>query len=369
MRISETEFFTINEPLSLDSGKVINAPVQIAYETYGELNSDKTNAILVCHALSGSSHAAYYGNDSDKPGWWDFMIGENKPIDTCKYFVICSNVLGSCYGSTGPSTVNPESGEPYRLDFPVVTINDMVKAQKKLIEFFKIEKLLSVVGGSMGGMQVLSWAVLFPEYLNSAVIIASTYKHNAYQIAFNEVGRFAIMNDPKWKGGNYSFNEPPDIGLSIARMIGHITYLSEDSMEEKFGRDLKNREKYGYDFSIDFEIGSYLHYQGLSFTKRFDANSYLYLTKALDYFDVTENYTTLEDAFLNSNKVNYLIVSFTSDWLYPPSQSKDIAKALSRIGANVSYVNINERFGHDSFLVDREPLKRVIKNFLKSVKI
>jgi len=346
-----TNYFEILEPLNLESGKKLKPPVILAYNTYGKLNSDKTNAVLICHALTGSS---------DVSSWWDFMVGKDKPIDTDRYFVICSNVIGSCYGSTGPKSINPETSQPYRLSFPVVTIADMVKAQKKLIEYFEIEKLLCVIGGSMGGMQVLQWCVSFPEMVRSAIIIAATYKHNAYQIAFNEVGRFAIMNDPKWNEGNYSFDDPPEIGLSIARMIGHITYLSEELMEKKFGKGLKK-----FDFSTDFEIGSYLHYQGFKFTKRFDANSYLYLTKALDYFDITEGSGRVEDSLYSSREINYLVVSFTSDWLYPPEQSKRIAKALSAIGANVSYINLNEPFGHDSFLLDREPLKKIISSFLK----
>ena len=362
MKNTETKYFKFLKPLHLDSGKILPPPVIIAYETYGKLNKDRDNAILICHALSGSANAAFY-NNSNKPGWWDFMIGRKKPIDTEKYFVICSNVLGSCYGSTGPTSVNPETGELYRLEFPVVTINDMVNAQKLLIDFLGIEKLLSIIGGSMGGMQVLQWCINFPEKIHSAVIIAATYKHNAYQIAFNEVGRFAIMNDPRWLKGNYPIDKCPEVGLSIARMIGHITYLSEEVMEQKFARGLKK-----FDFSTEFEVGSYLHYQGLTFSKRFDANSYLYLTKALDYFDITES-NNLMDCFCNSKEINYLIVSFSTDWLYPPEQSKAIARALSNAGANTSYINLNEEYGHDSFLVEKTELKSVIKNFLKAQKL
>ena len=347
--------FVIEKSLTLESGKILHPPINVAYETYGKLNSKKDNAILICHALTGSANVE---------DWWNFMVGKNKPIDTDKYFIICSNVLGSCYGTTGPTSINPENGKPYRLDFPVVTINDMVKVQKILINELGINKLFSVIGGSMGGMQVLSWCVQYPEMVKSAIIIASTFKHNAYQIAFNEVGRFAIMSDPKWNHGNYSFDDPPEVGLSIARMIGHITYLSEEMMEKKFAKKLKK-----FDFSIDFEIGSYLHYQGFKFTKRFDANSYLYLTKALDYFDLTEKSGSLEEAFINSININYLIVSFTSDWLYPPQQSQIIAKTLSSLGADVSYINLNENFGHDSFLIDREPLKKVIGSYLDNNEI
>jgi len=346
-----SELLEIKKELKLDSGKILKPPIKVAYNTYGKYNKDR--AILICHALTGSS---------DVNEWWDFMVGKGKPIDTEKYFVICSNVLGSCYGTTGPTSINPETGKPYRLSFPIITINDMVKLQKQLIDYLEIKKLYSIIGGSMGGMQVLQWCKTYPEMINSAIIIATTFKHNAYQIAFNEVGRFAIMNDPKWNNGNYSFDNPPENGLSIARMIGHITYLSEELMEKKFGKGIKK-----FDFSIDTEIGSYLHYQGFKFTKRFDANSYLYLTKALDYFDISEGCGSIEEALINSNKIKYLIVSFTSDWLYPPEQSKRIAQALLSVDADISYINLNEPFGHDSFLLDREPLKIVIKNFLESL--
>ena len=362
---AETKYFNINESILLESGKFLKNPV-IAYETYGKLNKKKDNAILICHALSGSANAAFYHKGSQKPGWWDFVIGPGKSIDTNKFFVICSNVIGSCYGSTGPSSINPDTNKHYALEFPVITIKDMVKVQKKLIDYLGIDSLYSIIGGSMGGMQVLQWCNLYPEIIKSAVIIATTYKHNAIQIAFHEVGRYAIMSDPNWNNGNYyTCENQPEIGLSIARMIGHITYLSEQSMNRKFGRALKGKEKYGYDFSIDFEVGSYLHYQGLSFTKRFDANSYLYITKALDYFDLTDGYGCLEEALLKAKDIDYLIISFTSDWLYPPEQSQVIAKSLSSIGANCSYINIDADYGHDSFLVDLPQMKCAIKSFLE----
>jgi len=306
----ETQYYTFAHPpneLVLESGEKLG-PITLAYETYGELNKDRTNAILILHALSGDAHVAGYHKGDRKPGWWDNMVGPGKAFDTNKYFVICSNVIGGCKGSTGPSSINPATGKPYGLDFPVITIRDMVNAQRYLIDYLGIEKLLCVAGGSMGGMQALQWTVSYPERVRSAIPIATASRNKAMQIAFNEVGRQAIMSDPNWNRGDYYGKTPPNTGLAIARMVGHITYLSETSMEQKFGRRLRQKEKYGYDFSIDFEVESYLHYQGLSFTQRFDANSYLYITKAIDYFDLANGYGSLFEAFSNSTHIKFLVI-------------------------------------------------------------
>lgn len=355
---------TFEEGLDLDSGQRLK-PVTIAYETYGALNEDRTNAVLVLHALSGDAHAAgYYPGDS-KPGWWETMIGPGKGIDTNRYFVICSNVIGGCKGSTGPSSINPATGREYALDFPVVTVPDMVRAQKLLIDYLGIEQLLAVVGGSMGGMQALQWAVSYPEAVASCIAIAATQKHSPMQIAFNEVGRLAIMSDPNWNNGNYYHGQPPDNGLAVARMIGHITYLSDEAMREKFGRRLRNKESLGYDFSLDFEVASYLRHQGELFTRRFDANTYLYVTKALDYFDLTGGHGVLEETFRDlPDDMRFLIIAFSSDWLYPPYQSKEIVRALRGNGLDCSYIEMQSSHGHDAFLLDNKELRRVISHFL-----
>jgi homoserine O-acetyltransferase len=365
----ETQYYTFAHPpneLVLESGEKLG-PITLAYETYGELNKDRTNAILILHALSGDAHVAGYHKGDRKPGWWDNMVGPGKAFDTNKYFVICSNVIGGCKGSTGPSSINPATGKPYGLDFPVITIRDMVNAQRYLIDYLGIEKLLCVAGGSMGGMQALQWTVSYPERVRSAIPIATASRNKAMQIAFNEVGRQAIMSDPNWNRGDYYGKIPPNTGLAIARMVGHITYLSETSMEQKFGRRLRQKEKYGYDFSIDFEVESYLHYQGLSFTQRFDANSYLYITKAIDYFDLANGYGSLFEAFSNSTHIKFLVISFTSDWLYPPSQSKEIVRALEANGIDVTYREIESSYGHDAFLLEAEEQTRIISSFLKYV--
>lgn len=356
--------FTIDKPIELECNKTLYPPIHIAYETYGELNKDKTNAILVCHALTGSACA--YSENPTKKGFWDVIIGPNKAIDINKYFVISSNVLGSCYGSSGPSSINPKTNKPYALDFPFITIKDMVYAQKLLIESLGIEKLLCVIGGSMGGMQVLQWTKSYPHMVKSAVAIATTYRHNAVQIAFNEVARQAVINDPSWMNGNYYGVDFPRYGLSIARMVGHITYLSQNSMEKKFGRNLV-KDKPDFDFSVNFQVESYLRYKGEQFTHRFDANSFLYLTKAIDYFDLQQDYPSLEDALAQSNNIKFLIISFSSDWLYPKEQSKRIVNALESAGADVSYKNINYDLGHDSFLLEEIEQNFVIGNFLKFV--
>lgn len=350
------------ENIILESGKQLR-DATIAYETYGTLNEKKNNAVLITHGVSGDAHAAGFHEHEAKPGWWSNMIGHGKAFDTSKYFVICSNVLGGCAGSTGPSSLNPTSNKPYALDFPIITISDMVHYQKKLIDFPKIDKLLAVVGGSMGGMQVLQWAISYPEKICSAIPIATTMKHSPQQIAFNEVGRQAIMADIGWKNGNYYDQSQPDRGLAIARMIGHITYMSDKFMQEKFSRNLKDKDR-TFKFTPDFEVEGYLKYRGDTFVKRFDANSYLYITKAMDYFDVSGN------NFLPNAKhkdIKFLVMSFSSDWLYPSYQSENIVKQLTLRGYNTTYVEIKSTYGHDSFLVEVKDQTKLIIHFLEKV--
>jgi len=350
--------------LTLDSGSTL-APVDVAYETYGELNAAKTNAILVLHAFSGDAHAAGISHETGKPGWWDNMIGPGKGFDTDRYFVICTNVLGGCRGSTGPSSVNPATGCPYGMSFPVITIGDMVRLQKMLIDWFGIPRLLTVTGGSMGGMQALEWAVSYPDRVVSAIPIASTARHSAQQIAFNEVGRQAIMADPDWNSGDYYGRQPPGRGLSVARMVGHITYMSDDSMREKFGRRLRGREDFGFGFDVDFEVESYLRYRGSQFVNRFDANSYLYITKAMDYFDLTYKHPSLAAAF-EPVQARFLVISFSSDWLYPSYQSQEMVRALRSRNCDVAYVELESNYGHDSFLVDVAEQTALVRGFLAS---
>src|SRR5579871_2857926 len=350
--------------IALDSGASL-APVEVAYETYGRLNEKKTNAILVLHAFSGDAHAAGISQLTGKPGWWDNMIGPGKAFDTNKYFVICSNVLGGCRGTTGPGSINPATGCPFGMSFPVITIGDMVRLQKMLIDWFGIERLLSVTGGSMGGMQALEWAVSYPGRVVSAIPIATTIRHSAQQIAFNEVGRQAIMADLDWNDGNYYGRKPPARGLAVARMVGHITYMSDDSMREKFGRRLREKEKFGFDFGVDFEVESYLRYRGNQFVSRFDANSYLYITKAEDYFDLTNGTGRLVDAF-SSVDTRFLVISFTSDWLYPSYQSQEIVRVLRRINGDVAYCDLQSNYGHDAFLVDIAEQSEIVRGFLDS---
>jgi len=360
--VVETKYYNLSEELKLESGDRLK-DVTIAYETYGTLNKQKSNAILVCHALSGDAHVAGWHEGDRKPGWWDNIIGPGKCLDTDRYFVICSNVIGGCQGSTGPLSTNPETGKPYALKFPIITIKDMVKAQKKLIDHLEIKQLFSVVGGSMGGMQVLQWCVSYLDMVRSAIPIATTSYSSPQQIAFNEVGRRAIISDPHWNEGNYYTGEFPDSGLALARMIGHITYLSNESMYEKFGRRLQDKEEYGFDFSTDFEVESYLHYQGNTFTKRFDANSYLYISKAIDYFDLTENGTlSLSEAFKDV-KARVLVISVDSDWLYTPAESKEIVMALTANEVEVSYCQIKSSYGHDAFLLEIGQLSYIINGF------
>ena len=342
------------ESIELESGVVLS-PVSVAYETYGTLNADKSNAILVTHAFSGDAHAAGVDAEGQK-GWWDNQIGPGKGFDTDKYFVICSNVLGGCKGSTGPSSINPATGERYAMTFPVITIGDMVTLQKMLIDSFGITRLLSVAGGSMGGMQVLEWAVRFPEAVASAIPIASTARHSAQQIAFNEVARQAIMADPDWADGNYYDKKPPGRGLAVARMVGHITYMSDESMRQKFGR--RQREENGI-----FEVESYLRYRGSQFVDRFDANSYLFITKAMDMFDLANGAQSLVPVLAKS-RTRYLIISFTSDWLYPSYQSLEIVSALRRRNQDVAYIELTSNYGHDAFLVEVDEQTELIRGFL-----
>jgi len=366
--IVETKIITLFEPpneLLLDSGRKLG-PIQVAYETYGELSRQADNAVLICHALSGDAHVAgYHSADDKKPGWWDNMVGPGKWIDTNKYFVICTNVLGGCKGTTGPGSINPETGKPWGLDFPVITIGDMVRVQKGLIDALGIKRILAVVGGSMGGMQVLDWAIRYPDVVVSAVPIATTARLTAQGIAFNAVGRNAIIGDPNFQNGQYYGGKQPARGLSIARMIGHITYLSEQSMHEKFGRTLRNAENYSYDFDSEFAVETYLDYQGQRFVERFDANSYLYITKAIDYFDLAANYGdgSLEQAFAGT-KSRFMVASFSSDWLFPPSQSRQIVHALLAQDKDVTYGNIESPYGHDAFLLEVDSLGAMIGGFL-----
>jgi homoserine O-acetyltransferase len=348
----------------LESGEKLG-PVTLAYETYGILNADKSNAILILHALTGNAHVAGFHEGDKHPGWWDNMVGHGKAFDIDKYFIICSNVIGGCNGSTGPSSINPKTNKPYGLDFPLVTIKDMVNAQKHLVKSFGINKLLCTAGGSMGGMQVLQWAVSYPEMVQTAISIATSARHSPQQIAFDEVGRQAIMADPDWNDGNYYGKAAPARGLSVARMIGHITYMSDVSMAEKFGRRVK--EEHGdKKFSPDFEVEGYLQYRGDNFVKRFDANSYLYVTKAIDRFDLS-NGDSLEKAFKAAAGVKFLVIAFKSDWLYPAYQSKEIVRACKQAQADVSYCELNSTYGHDAFLVEVDEQEHFIRNFLKRV--
>lgn len=354
----------------LDSGLSLDS-VTIAYETIGELNQKKDNAILICHAFSGDAHVAgrYEDEPPDaSPGWWDFMVGPGRGIDTEQYFVICCNILGSCMGSTGPASINPASNQPYGLDFPMVTIGDMVNAQKKVLQHLGIKKLHSVIGGSVGGMQVLEWCVRYPEMLRSAIPIATTMRHSALAIAFNEVARQAIMADPKWNKGNYYQDPGPDLGLAIARMIGHVTYLSDEAMRRKFGRNLQDKEDFSFDFGADFQVESYLRYQGSKFAKRFDANSVLYITKAADYFDLADDKNTTESLQdLAGSCLKFLVISYTSDWLYPTYQAKELVQALKRTGQDVSFCEIEADCGHDAFLIPDNRLTKLIKGFLDGI--
>lgn len=353
-----------DEALPLDSG-VILSPWQIAYETYGTLNADRSNAILICHALTGDQYVASTNPVTRKPGWWTMLVGPGKPVDTDRYFVICSNVLGGCMGTTGPASTDPATGAPYALTLPLVTIRDMVRAQARLVEHLGIDTLFSVIGGSMGGMQVLQWASLFPQKVFSAIPIATGARHSSQNIAFHEVGRQAVMADPDWCGGAYlKAGKRPSKGLSVARMAAHITYMSDTSLHQKFGRNLQDREALTFGFDADFQIESYLRHQGMTFVDRFDANSYLYVTRAMDYFDLAaEHGGSLAKAFLRTN-TRFCVISFTTDWLFPTSESKAVVRALNAAAANVSFVEVASDRGHDAFLLDEPEMFRTVRGFL-----
>ncbi len=363
-RASQT--FGPDEPLALDSG-VSLSPFTIAYETYGELNATRSNAVLICHALTGDQFAASTQPLTGKPGWWTTMIGPGKPIDTDRFFVICQNVIGGCMGTTGPRDTDPATGRPYGLDFPVITIGDMVRAQAMLLDKLGIDDLFCVIGGSMGGMQVLQWAAAYPERVFSAIPIATAARHSAQNIAFHEVGRQAIIADSEWKQGAYlAHGTTPAKGLAVARMAAHITYLSEAALHRKFGRNLQDRDSITYGFDADFQIESYLRHQGSTFVDRFDANSYLYITRAMDYFDLAADYDgVLANAF-RGTKSRFCAVSFTSDWLFPTSDSRQIVHALNAVAANVSFVEINTDKGQDAFLLDEPEMFATLRGFIDS---
>jgi homoserine O-acetyltransferase len=366
--IGEIVFLAKETPLKLSCGvEISNFP--IAYQTYGKLNKDRSNAILIFHALTGDQYVASQNPITQKEGWWDFMIGENKTIDTQKYFVICSNILGGCMGSFGPKSIDPKTNKPYGINFPVITILDMVHAQNLLIEHFQINKLHAIIGGSMGGMQALAWSVLYPSKIKLIIPIATSYRFSPQNIAFHEVGRQAITSDPNWCDGNYLEEKKfPTNGLSLARMTANITYLSESSLQRKFGRDLNNKNSFSFNFDREFQIENYLHHQGSRFVERFDPNSYLFITKAVDYFDLENDFSgNLSNAFneFSKNKEGkFCIISCLDDWLFPVSESKKITKALSACSINTSYVVISSINGHDSFLIENELLKNTIHGFI-----
>src|SRR5499427_9160078 len=358
--------FGMDEPLQLDAG-VSLSPFQIAYQTYGTLNADRSNAVLICHALTGDQHVANVHPVTGKPGWWETMVGPGKPIDTERYYVICPNVVGACMGTTGPASLDPATCEVYGLDFPVITIRDMVRAQAMLLDALGIETLFSVAGGSMGGMQVLQWAASYPQRIFSALPLATAARHSAQNIAFHEVGRQAVMADPEWKGGRYfAAGTRPHRGLAVARMGAHITYLSDAALHRKFGRKFQDRENPTFSFDADFEVESYLRHQGIAFVERFDANSYLYLTRAMDYFDLAGDYDgTLAKAFAGT-RTRFCVTSFTSDWLFPTSDSRAIVHALNAGGARVSFAEIVTDKGHDAFLLDEPEFHAIVRGFLQS---
>ncbi len=369
----ETKTATLFEPpnaLVLESGEELG-PITVAYETYGELSPQRDNAIFICHALTGDAHVAGWHSEKDrKPGWWDDFVGPGKGLDTNRYFVICANVLAGCKGTTGPMSINPATGKPYGLHFPFITVGDIVTVHSALVKHLGVERLLAVVGGSLGGMQVLEWAARFPDQLRSAVCLASAAKLSAQGIAFNVVGRRAILSDPKFNDGEY-YGEPdgPRYGLALARMVAHITYLSEVSFEDKFGRRLQQGESLQYDLEkeTEFQVGSYLHYQGKRFVERFDANSYLCLTHAMDYFTLAEAYGSLENA-LGRTDARFLLSSYTTDWLFTSAQSREIVSALLDCGKEVTYVELESSKGHDAFLLEIDPLQRMIEPFLEQTR-
>lgn len=368
--IVEKRYYQFADPpdtLVLESGARLG-PITVAYETYGHLNQQRDNAILVAHAFSGDSHAAgHYAGDSadDKAGWWDFLIGPGKGLDTDRYFIVCANILGSCMGTTGPSSLNPATGRPYGLDFPMVTIGDMVETEKRLLDHLGINRLLTVIGGSVGGMQVLEWCRRYPQIVRSAIPIATTMRHSALAIAFNEIARQAIMADPNWQHGDYYHgSNRPDLGLAVARMVGHVTYLSDEAMRRKFGRRLQDKSDFSFGFDADFQVESYLRHQGSKFVRRFDANSLLYITRAADYFDMTQYPDPAEADPCNTK---YLVISYSSDWLYPTYQAKELVRRLKRNGRDVSFCEIEADCGHDAFLIPDERLTNLIRGFLHGV--
>ncbi|MBL8688638.1 MAG: homoserine O-acetyltransferase [Rhodospirillaceae bacterium] len=351
-------------PLKLDCG-IDLAPCTVAYQTYGQLNDARTNAVLVCHALTGDQYVAEDHPVTGKKGWWEMMVGPAKPIDTDRFFVICANVLGGCMGSSGPREIDPKTGKPYGLSFPVITVGDMVEAQLRVVRHLGIERLFAVIGGSMGAMQVLQWASRHPEKVFAAIPIAGAARHSAQNIAFHEVGRQAIMADPEWRGGDYLNQETnPTRGLAVARMAAHITYLSESALHRKFGRNLQDRQALSYGFEADFQVESYLRHQGITFVDRFDANSYLYITRAMDYFDLAaEHGGALANAFRGTT-CRFCLISFTSDWLFPTSESRSIVHALNAVAADVSFVEIKSDKGHDAFLLDEPEFHAVLSGFI-----
>ena len=358
-----TSIAEIKKPLKLDSGKVIDE-YNLKYETYGNLNEERTNAVLICHALSGNHHAAGYYENDDKPGWWDNMIGPNKPIDTNKLYVVSVNNLGGCHGSTGPTSINPDTDKIYGSSFPIVTVGDWVNSQKQLMDHLNLPNWRFIIGGSLGGMQALQWTIQYPTLVKNCIIIAAAPKLTAQNIAFNEVARQAIMKDPDWHDGNYlEKGVAPSQGLALARMLGHITYLSDRSMGEKFGRDLK-QSKLGFNYDVEFQIESYLRYQGEKFVTGFDANTYLLMTKSLDYFDPIKDFGESLNEIFKSVSTKYLIVSFTSDWRFPPKRSKELVKLLVDNEKNVSYSEIKSEGGHDAFLMENRDYFDVIESFI-----
>jgi homoserine O-acetyltransferase/O-succinyltransferase len=363
---SQVVCFGADQPLKLVAGIELS-PFQVAYQTYGTLNRARTNAVLICHALTGDQHVANLHPVTGKPGWWEIMVGPGKPIDTDSYFVICANVVGACMGTTGPSSVNPATGDPWGLDFPVITIRDMVRAQAMLVDYLGIETLFAVAGGSMGGMQVLQWAASYPERVFAALPIACATRHSAQNIAFHEVGRQAVMADPEWRHGRYLVEgTDPRRGLAVARMGAHITYLSDAALHRKFGRRFQDRDNPTFSFDADFEVESYLRHQGSSFVERFDANSYLYLTRAMDYFDLASDYSGILANAFKGTKTRFCVTSFTSDWLFPTSDSRAIVHALNAGGARVSFAEIVTDKGHDAFLLDEPEFHAIVRAFLQS---
>ena len=356
---------TLPGPMTLASGQTL-AAVEIGYETYGTLNAEASNAILICHALTMDQYVAGQNPRTGKPGWWPRMVGPGKPIDPARHFIICSNVLGGCSGSSGPASLDPATGKRFSMGFPVITIRDMVNAQARLLDHLGVGVLQAIVGGSMGGMQALDWAVAHPDRVRSVIAIATAARHSAQNIAFHEVGRQAIMADPKWLGGDYPDDAPPAAGLAVARMAAHITYLSEEGLTAKFGRRLQDRQALSFGFDAEFQVESYLRHQGLAFVERFDANSYLYITRALDYFDLAAPHDGVLAKAFAGTKTRFAVVSFTSDWLYPTAESRRIVRALNAAGAAVSFVELESPFGHDAFLLEAPEMNRVVDGFLRA---